>query len=64
MGQTYKIGTRKSPLALKQVDEVIKVLKELYPDLNFEIMGIDTSGDKDKITPLSEIEGSDFLPER
>lgn len=61
MDKTYRIGTRKSPLALKQVDEVICALKEPHPDLNFEIVGIETYGDKDKITPISEIEGSDFF---
>ena len=56
-----RMGTRSSSLALKQGNEVIESLKEFYPELNFEIIGIDTYGDKDKTTPISEIEGSDFF---
>ena len=57
----YKVGTRTSPLALKQVDEVISHLKGHYKDINIEIVGIDTYGDKDKATPISDIEGTDFF---
>lgn len=57
----YKVGTRTSPLALKQVDEVIYHLKNYYKDINIEIVGIDTYGDKDKATPISDIEGTDFF---
>jgi hydroxymethylbilane synthase len=57
----FKIGTRSSPLALKQVQEVIELLRRFYPAIKVEIIGIDTCGDKDKTTPISEIEGSDFF---
>lgn len=56
-----KIGTRTSPLALKQVEEVLGALRNLYRTVNYEIIGIDTYGDKDKVTPLSDMEGSDFF---
>lgn len=52
-----RVGTRPSPLAIKQVDE----LKRLFPRINFEVVIILTLGDKDKITPLTGIEGSDFF---
>jgi hydroxymethylbilane synthase len=61
MEQTYRVGTRTSPLALNQVEEVIGALKKFYPDIKVEIVGIDTYGDKDRNTPISEIEGSDFF---
>lgn len=57
----YKIGTRSSPLALKQVDEVLWFLREFYPDIKTETVCIETYGDKDKKTPISEIEGTDFF---
>jgi hydroxymethylbilane synthase len=57
----YRVGTRRSPLALKQVEEVIAALKSFYPESGYEIMGIDTYGDKDKRTPISDIEGTDFF---
>ncbi|MCM8810597.1 MAG: hydroxymethylbilane synthase [Candidatus Omnitrophica bacterium] len=52
-----RIGTRPSKLALKQVEEVVKLLGLE----SFEIKKYDTSGDRDKITPISEIEGTDFF---
>lgn len=61
MAKTYKVGTRTSPLALKQVDEVIGYLKEFCSDIKIEIVGINTYGDRDKITPISDVEGTDFF---
>lgn len=52
-----RAGTRPSPLAIKQVDE----LKKIFPWVNFEMVVISTIGDKDKITPLAKIEGGDFF---
>ncbi len=57
----FRVGTRRSLLALRQVDEILGILKEVYPGLQAEAVGIDTYGDKDKITPISEIEGTDFF---
>jgi len=59
--KVYRVGTRRSPLALKQVEEVIQTLKKTYPDVKFEIVGIETVGDWDKTTPISLVEGSDFF---
>ena len=61
MERSYKIGTRTSSLALKQVEEVLGALKNFYPAIKASIVGIDTYGDKDKTTPVSRIEGSDFF---
>ncbi len=60
-GRVLRIGTRTSLLALKQVEEALGYLKELYPQVQTEIVGIDTYGDKDKITPISEVGGADFF---
>ena len=61
MGRAYRIGTRNSPLALRQVEEVRLSLRKAYPDIRMSLVGIDTYGDMDKDTPISEIEGSDFF---
>lgn len=61
MKKKYRIGTRKTSLALKQVEEVICGLKKFYPSIETEIAGIETYGDKDKVTPISDIEGTDFF---
>ena len=57
----FRVGTRRSPLALKQVEEVLHLLKEFYPYFNANVITIDTYADKDKITPISDIEGTDFF---
>ena len=54
---TLKVGTRPSPLAIKQIDE----FKRLFPRVNLEVVLIPTIGDKDKITPLVRVEGEDFF---
>ena len=61
MERTYRVGTRTSPLALRQVEEVLSSLREFYPDIKTEVAGIDTYGDRDKATPISDIEGTDFF---
>ncbi len=54
---TYRVGTRPSPLALKQVKEI----QGSVSSVQLLIVAIETAGDKDKITPLSKVEGSDFF---
>lgn len=61
IGRIYRIGTRTSALALKQVDEVLGYLREYCFHVNAKVVGIDTFGDKDKVTPISEMEGTDFF---
>ncbi|MCM8787420.1 MAG: hydroxymethylbilane synthase [Candidatus Omnitrophica bacterium] len=56
---TIRIGSRPSRLALKQVEEVIWMLDT--HNIKFEIVTFDTTGDIDKYTPISEIEGTDFF---
>lgn len=52
-----KVGTRPSPLAIRQLDEI----REIFPRVNFEVVIIPTLGDKDKITPLAEVATADFF---
>lgn len=61
MEMRYRVGTRTSPLALRQVEEVLNSLKKVYPDIKVEVVGINTYGDRDKLTPISQIEGTDFF---
>jgi hydroxymethylbilane synthase len=52
-----RVGTRPSPLAISQVDE----LKGMFPKVNFEVVIISTLGDLDKVTSFAGVEGSDFF---
>ena len=55
--KTIKIGTRKSPLAMAQAEEVRALLLESAPDLEVELVSMSTSGDNFTDRPLSEIGG-------
>lgn len=61
MNSPYRIGTRKSPLALKQTDILVKSLQYIHAkDLriqNPEIVGITTTGDRAQEKSLAEIGG-------
>jgi hydroxymethylbilane synthase len=52
-----KIGSRPSRLAIKQVEEI----KLLLPGIEVKAVPIETKGDRDKTTPLSGVEGTDFF---
>ncbi len=52
------IGTRGSPLALAQSNEVIGLLKAGHPDIAFELVIIRTAGDADRSASLEAIGGT------
>ncbi|XP_030146887.1 porphobilinogen deaminase isoform X4 [Taeniopygia guttata] len=54
-GRAIRVGTRRSQLARIQTDSVVTMLRELYPDLHFEIVAMSTTGDKILDTALSKI---------
>ncbi|KAJ3590521.1 hypothetical protein NHX12_008472 [Muraenolepis orangiensis] len=53
--RVIRIGTRKSQLARIQTDSIAEKLKELYPEVTLEIIGMTTTGDKILDTALSKI---------
>ncbi len=57
MSQTIRIATRKSPLAMWQAEHVAAELKRVHPQLQVEIHGMTTQGDKILDTPLAKIGG-------
>jgi len=61
MNRPYRIGTRKSPLALKQTDIVVKALQQACPGdvwmQNPEIVEITTTGDLVQDKSLADIGG-------
>ncbi|MET0108770.1 MAG: hydroxymethylbilane synthase [Candidatus Thiodiazotropha sp.] len=57
MSQTITIATRKSPLAMWQAEYVAAELKRVHPDIQVELMGMTTQGDKILDTPLAKIGG-------
>jgi len=55
--ETLRIATRSSPLALWQAEEVSRRLKEIYPDLDIQLVTMKTKGDKILDTPLAKVGG-------
>lgn len=52
-----KIGTRPSPLALRQTSLFAQILTSSFKDISYEVLPIKTSGDKILNKPLYEIGG-------
>ncbi len=52
-----KIGSRKSPLAIRQAEEALRALKTTFPDEDFEIIGFSAEGDKNLNAPLKSFGG-------
>ncbi|XP_078394162.1 porphobilinogen deaminase-like isoform X1 [Cetorhinus maximus] len=50
-----RVGTRKSQLARTQTGSVADMLKELYPNVELEIVAMTTTGDRILDTALSKI---------
>jgi hydroxymethylbilane synthase len=57
VAKTLKIATRKSPLALWQAEFVKSKLLEYHSDLQVELIGMTTKGDKILDTPLAKVGG-------
>jgi hydroxymethylbilane synthase len=55
--KTIRIATRKSPLAMWQAEHVAAALKQIHANLEVELLGMSTQGDKILDTPLAKIGG-------
>lgn len=55
--KTIIVGTRKSSLAMRQTQQVIRQLKKFYPGYKFVITGITTSGDRLKDWAKTQLKG-------
>ena len=53
--QKLRIGSRMSPLALAQAEEVISYLRLGFSDMEFVVVPISTGGDRNKDTPIDRI---------
>jgi hydroxymethylbilane synthase len=54
-------AARNSPLSKAQVQEVWSELKQYDPDVTFETIWLETTGDKDQITSLRTLDKTDFF---
>ena len=53
LNRPIRVGSRGSPLALIQDEEVISRIRARHPGLEFEVVPVRTSGDADQVAPLT-----------
>lgn len=52
---TIRVGTRRSALALRQVELIVAALSAAHPGVAFETVTVSVMGDRDKTTPLPDL---------
>lgn len=55
------VGARSSPLSRAQVKEVLQELRQFHPQVTFQPIWVETSGDKDLKTSLRTLDKTDFF---
>ena len=63
MPKKLLIGTRPSPLAIIQTNEVVRLLKNVYVDLTFDIVEINSVGDRNPDASISSLGKGIFVKE-
>lgn len=61
--RVLRIGTRRSPLALIQVDLFMEAVHAKQPTVEFEIVGIDTAAERRPTTPIPDLGQGVFVKE-
>lgn len=57
------VGSRSSPLSLAQTEEVLRLIRSVFPTIELNIVGMSTDGDRNKIAPLLSMERGMFVKE-
>jgi len=60
-GIRLRLGTRSSLLALAQSRQVAEQLQRSHPSLEIELVELQSRGDRDRQTPLSDVQAADFF---
>ena len=63
MSKSLLIGTRASPLAIIQTNEVVRLLQSVYSDLTFDIVEINSVGDRNPDASISSLGKGIFVKE-
>src|SRR5688572_3925429 len=56
-----RVGARNSNLSKAQVSEVLSLIQEEHPKIQFDPIFLESGGDKDKISSLRFLEKTDFF---
>ena len=59
--RTVRVGSRSSPLALAQTEEVLSLLRERHPDVTFEVVHLSTRGDRNADAVLTSLGRGAFV---
>ncbi len=59
--RTVRVGSRSSPLALAQTEEVLSLLRARFPDAEFEVVHLSTSGDRKADAVLTSLGRGAFV---
>jgi len=61
MSRILRLGTRQSLLAMAQSQGVARLIERANPNVNVQLIGIETRGDRELDVPLSSIDGKEFF---
>lgn len=61
MKKVIRVGARSSPLSKVQAQEVLTELRRYHPEVEFDFVYLETTGDKDKKTSLRTLDRTDFF---
>ncbi len=59
--RTVRVGSRSSPLALAQTEEVLSLLRVRHEDVNFEVVNLTTRGDRNADAVLTSLGRGAFV---
>ncbi len=61
LARTVRVGSRASPLALAQTEEILSLLRKQFPDVEFEVVHLSTRGDRNADAVLSSLGRGAFV---
>ena len=61
LSRTVRVGSRSSPLALAQTEEILSLLRERFVDVQFEVVQLSTRGDRNADAVLTSLGRGAFV---
>lgn len=61
LSRTVRVGSRSSPLALAQTEEILSLLRARFVDVRFEVVRLSTSGDRNASAVLTSLGRGAFV---
>ena len=59
--RTVRVGSRSSPLALAQTEEIVSLLRARFADVRFDVVRLSTSGDRNATAVLTSLGRGAFV---